>query len=442
MREWSIIRLYRDSPTFKWAARFFIGGIIFAFVIGLIFFLLQKLLDDSDREFFKNESLKTQDLCAKNLDLLKNLTISSEEYTCPEQVQKNENCLNNVTIIPVNVRGDDSHAVLIDSCDFIYTREPQNFKTGKGFIYMIVNPRWEDNHKHVLASFSDKMVLYVEDNLLKLKIVELDGNEYVLVDDSPKNWNVDEWYAIIALLDITHNQIKLYVDGILKSSLTLDKINIQTENLIGYMGTDSNGKFQADAAFNYISFSNIPLDNFPAANPPKNEIYCENTTYVNITSKMDGVNRTSLIVDQCGRTFNNKINFKEGGGAIIAQINPRWNDSSVHVLYSLSDKIILYIEDNVLKLKVVEDDRVEHILVANQTDSWNKDEWYEIIAAFEIIQGNIHLAVDRMEVANSTISNIQLNLTNLTLYIGVDSNNKYLADAGIALSFIHTYIDS
>lgn len=64
MARWSIMRLYRDSIAFRWTANTFIFGV----VISLLIFGIQTYQDSKNKEFFKEEFLKTQELCAKNLE--------------------------------------------------------------------------------------------------------------------------------------------------------------------------------------------------------------------------------------------------------------------------------------------------------------------------------------------------------------------------------------
>ncbi|MBI2135233.1 hypothetical protein HYU09_04535 [Candidatus Woesearchaeota archaeon] len=241
--------------------KYFNITLFYALIIVLIstnFYILQ-LQSDQKQLDISNQTLSQCKECNRKiigiqtscLDKIENITKSFQNFDCGIIQQENEICYSNVTL----VKSPKDTAILIDECDFYFVGKPLSMNTSVGTIVTTISPRWKDENKHILISLSDKMVMYVENGLLKFKIVELDNTEHILISDIPINWNNEIWYELASEWNVDTGEIKLFYNETLVAHSTIKNLNIQMNNLTFYWGVDSEGRYQANAAFDWVGFS-------------------------------------------------------------------------------------------------------------------------------------------------------------------------------------------
>jgi len=256
----TLIGRFRNKYKSRLWFRIFFWTLISSILISLFFliinFILNKPLYDDILNISEDTNRKIINLDTNCIDKIENLTNLIDKFdvfdaNCPKAIQQDDKlCYSNVTFID----SPEGKAILIDNCD-VRILGPINIKTNVGHIRTKINPRWEDKNKHILVSLSDKLVLFVENDILKFTIIELDGTEHTITSNVSNYWDNENWYDMAAEWNIDSGEITLYGIGNKLSQSTIKNLNVQMKNLMIYEGSNSEGNFQANAAFEFIGIA-------------------------------------------------------------------------------------------------------------------------------------------------------------------------------------------
>lgn len=242
MKEWPVKRLYKDSTSFRWGARFFLAGLI----IASLFFVIQQVQYNGDNDFLEEQFLETQRICSEN-----NICVKQEE--------------NKIVFVDI-----DS---LEGSCPHVHLEREANTAFSRGTLSLWTKleslENNEDRTVFDMIDYEDKSFIKIDitDNrIIKYKIQDKNGQEFIL------NYNnvlpLTNWTFIVITWD--DEKLNLFVNDKLKQSVKVNNVDFDMKIKDWYFGSNHNKRHCLNGLLDEVGLFSIPADKYDVINMYEN----------------------------------------------------------------------------------------------------------------------------------------------------------------------------
>ncbi len=212
MRKWSLKRLWKESPPFKWT-------VIIAIILSLSIFGIQQYQRDKDKQSLEDQFSNIEGICSEKNNCTRN---ESTIYVLIDEENFEGNCPH------VNLE-KEANATFREGAISLWTKLNNLDKDNKRVIFDMID--YNDNSFLELYIIKNQIIqLGMHDNL---------EQDFILSYDYKKP--IDEWIFIVATWNT--KMINLYINGESKNSISLNDVDFSTNIKDWYMGSSHKKTF-------------------------------------------------------------------------------------------------------------------------------------------------------------------------------------------------------